>query len=96
MRKEMSQVKSCEVEKCAYNMDHKCHTMAITVGDGKCPACDTSMETTKKAGMKEVNAGVGACKVAECRFNDSLECQAEGIDVKMHSEHPECTTFESR
>jgi hypothetical protein len=34
--------------------------------------------------------------VANCKFNDSLECVAEGIHVGRHADHPECDTFASR
>jgi len=40
-------------------------------------------------------AGVGACKVAVCRYNTNLECQASGISVGYGEQEPDCLTFES-
>jgi hypothetical protein len=38
-------------------------------------------------------AGVGACKVAECRHNESLECCASNICVGYHEKEIECLTY---
>ncbi len=78
----MPPVSSCAVTNCAYNKTSSCRARAITVGDGNNPGCDTFLGNA--AGQtRESNriAGVGACKVASCKFNDDLECGAESIDV---------------
>lgn len=94
--KEMPKVFECMMTDCAYNTDKKCHAMAITVGGGRCPLCDTVMKASKKGGVMDMNGSVGACKVENCQFNDSLECDAGGIRVTMHQQHAECATFKSR
>jgi len=93
---EMSMVTKCQVSDCAYNMDSFCHTMAITIGDGMRPRCDTFCQSTTKGGDTGSMAGVGACKVAVCKYNTSLECQAPGIYVGYGEQEPGCLTFESR
>jgi len=93
----MPKVLNCDAKECAYNMDNQCHAMAITVGDmEECPLCDTAVKSEKKAGISDMDAGVGACKVDVCQFNESLECTAKGINVKLHSVHAECATFKSK
>ena len=47
---EMPKVRKCEVADCAYNMDSTCHAMAITVGDGMRPRCDTFCQSVMKGG----------------------------------------------
>ena len=93
---EMSMVMKCEVNDCAYNVDSCCHTMAITIGDGMHPRCDTFCQSsTSKGGDTGSMAGVGACKVAVCKYNTNLECQAPGISVGYGEQEPDCLTFES-
>lgn len=94
--KEMPKVVECMMTDCAYNTDKICHAMAITVGGGMCPLCDTAMKAVKKGGVMDMTGTVGACKVENCRFNDSLECGADGIRVTLHQQHAECGTFKSR
>lgn len=94
--KEMPSVFECMMEDCAYNTAKKCHAMAITVGGGMCPLCDTAMKAAKKGGVMDTMGAVGACKVEGCQFNDSLECGANGIRVTLHERHAECGTFKAR
>jgi len=91
----MPKVSSCEISQCAYNMDNQCHAMAITVGDGAHPACDTFCPSVSKGGAMDMTAGVGACKVAGCVHNVSLECQADCICVGYKGAEADCLTFES-
>ena len=93
---EMAKVTKCDVADCAYNMDHKCHTMAITVGDGDNPMCDTFCNASTKGGDTDLMAGVGACKVSGCKHNSKLECTASGITVNYKDQEADCMTFESR
>ena len=93
---EMSMVMKCEVNDCAYNMDNCCHTIAITIGDGIHPRCDTFCQSTMKGGDTNKTAGVGACKVLSCKYNTRFECQAPGISVGYYGQDPDCLTFESR
>ena len=90
---EMAKVMKCEVSGCVYNMDNLCHTMAITIGHGNNPACDTFMQSESKAGDGASLAGVGACKVSNCKYNSKLECQAPGITVGYCEKEPDCLTF---
>jgi hypothetical protein len=54
------------------------------------------MKRDRKGGMKEVTGSVGACKIDNCAFNESLECTADGIHVGIHADHAECETFQTR
>jgi hypothetical protein len=96
MAMSMSKITDCEVTECSYNKDKKCHTLAITVGDSKCPMCDTFTKAGKKAGDPEVVGGVGACRTDSCKYNKSLECSAGSIHIGLHSGHADCTTFMKR
>jgi hypothetical protein len=94
---EMSNVQSCDVRACAYNVDEACHARAITIGDGLHAACDTfffsNVHTRSNTSQQ---AGVGACKVTACRYNSDLECSAETIHVGVHDKHADCMTFTAR
>lgn len=90
----MPSITECEVWNCTFNNEHKCHALAINVGgEEKCPQCDTFLQLNSKSGVQDMIAGVGACKVQNCRYNKMLECIANGIKVKMHLNHPDCATF---
>lgn len=93
---EMSMVMKCEVDDCAYNVDSCCRTMAITIGDGVHPRCDTFCQSANKGGNVGSTAGVGACKVSICNHNTNLECQAPGISVGYGEQDADCLTFEPR
>jgi hypothetical protein len=96
MPKSMPQIQDCSMNDCAYNQNDQCHTMAITIGDGACPMCDTYFKSSKKGGISDMTGGVGACKTANCKMNESLECSASGIRVGQHMTHGECQTFIAR
>jgi hypothetical protein len=93
---EMSNVQSCDVRACAYNVDEACHARAITVGDGLHAACDTFFFSNLHTRNTSHQAVVGACKVTACRHNSDLECSAETIHVGMHDKHADCMTFTPR
>lgn len=94
---DMPGVGSCSATTCAYNTNKRCHARAITVGDAVNPACDTFFAAgTHHTHDKVRIAGVGACKVRECRFNDDFECTAEKISVEMSGSHVRCQTFVKR
>ncbi len=46
----MPQVTECEMSECAYNKDNACHAMAITIGDGAHPRCDTFFRSAGRGG----------------------------------------------
>ncbi len=89
----MSKVTECKASECAYNVEMACHAIAITVGDGNRPMCDTFFRTDMRKGVKGA-AGVGACKVADCRHNSDYECGAPSIRVGNLVEAGGCLTFE--
>lgn len=93
---EAPKIIECYMLDCAYNTERQCHANAITVGGGGCPLCDTALKSAKKGGHLDATGSVGACKVDNCQFNDSLECSAGGIRVTMHEKHAECGTFKAR
>lgn len=70
--------------------------MAITVGDGACPLCDTVLRMPLKGGLQWAGGSVGACKTDNCRFNISLGCNAGSIRVILHQRHAECGTYKPR
>lgn len=94
---EMPKVINCTVTNCAYNTTQICHAMAITIGDiSTRPKCDTFFQTTIHGGSKDATAGVGACKISDCGYNQELECSAQNIKVGMQSGSAECLTFKKR
>ena len=95
MAMKMPMILDCKMTDCAYNEKQKCHALAITVG-GPAPLCDTFLKRTQKGGVADVTGSVGACKVDNCKFNQSLECAADGIHVDNRGGHAECNTFSPR
>ncbi len=89
----MSRVTECRATECAYNVNSACHAIAITVGDGITPMCDTFFKTDFRKSLKGT-AGVGACKVTDCRHNLDFECGATSIRVGSMGETGACLTFE--
>jgi hypothetical protein len=88
----MPMINACSITECAYNMEKRCHALAVTIGDNF-PRCDTFMKRDSKGGDMDAIGGVGACKVEKCKYNMNLECSAESINVSMHSGQAECATF---
>lgn len=93
---EMSVVKGCEVSKCAYNSASGCHAKAITVGDEVGPDCDTYLSSSSHTKSVQRQAGVGACKMSDCRFNEDLECISPEIMVGLQKEAAKCMTYSLR
>jgi len=91
----MPNVSSCDVIKCAYNANNRCHAMAITIGDGAHPTCDTFCQEGGSGGDPEAIASVGACKVSSCVYNQSLECQADQVRVGYNGDEIDCLTFKN-
>jgi len=96
MPMKMPKVMDCSVGDCAYNDKKACHAMAVTIGEASDPMCDTFFKSTTPGGVKDMTAGVGACKVSECRHNEHFECAAGNIHVGFKHNHPDCLTFEAR
>lgn len=93
---EMPYVEECKVNDCAYNVKDKCHARAITIGNGVTPGCDTSLLGVSRHAREEQHyAGVGACKVTKCTFNQDYECSAESISVGFSGKQINCLTFEA-
>lgn len=88
----MPEVADCEATDCAYNRDQLCRALAITVGNGTQPMCDTAFNGDVHT-RGEAIAGVGACKVSRCHHNTDLECHADTIQVILSSRIPMCGTF---
>ncbi len=93
---QMSKVMKCDVEDCAYNTEHGCHTPAITIGDEANPHCDTFCKSGMHGGEASCQASVGACKVSCCTYNSELECQSPSISVGYQGQEPSCTTYKAR
>lgn len=90
----MPLVSECKVTECGYNVNNSCHARAITVGSDR-PACDTYFQSSTHTTHDSV-AGVGACRVDVCKYNDSFECQAPNIVVDHGPDKADCMTFEQR
>ncbi|MFP4164665.1 MAG: DUF1540 domain-containing protein [Chitinispirillaceae bacterium] len=95
MAEQIPRIFDCDATECIYNKNKQCHTPAITVGDEE-PMCDTFKSSKIKGGRDEIIGGVGACKVQNCKYNESFECTAKGIHVALKKNHPDCSTFEPR
>lgn len=93
---EMSPVRTCAATRCTYNVNQNCHAKAVTIGDLKNPGCDTFFDTTGHTKETRRIAGVGACKVAACKFNDDFECTADTISVGFAGTKVNCITFAAR
>lgn len=89
---EMPRVQQCTVTGCSYNHDG-CRAFAITIGQVSA-ACDTFLDSPAKGGIDEVTAQVGACKRAECTYNDNLECRAPAISVGPGVDLADCMTYQ--
>jgi hypothetical protein len=96
-RELMPEINECEAEECAFNGNGSCQAIAINVGGPAdvCPNCDTFMEAAIKGGIPGITAGVGVCKVQDCRYNSNLECNANSVSIKLHSNHADCATYQS-
>lgn len=94
---EIPAVHGCAASDCAYNVGSECHAKAITVGDGVHPGCDTYLDGIA-GGHTHVDsiAGVGACKVTGCAFNDDLECAAQSVSVGVQEGMASCMTYTER
>ncbi len=88
----MSGVSACDARECAYNSNNACHAIAITVGDGEMPMCDTYFSSGQHSGVKG-SAGVGACKISSCQYNQEFECSAGRIQVGNQANGISCMTY---
>ncbi|MCY9783342.1 DUF1540 domain-containing protein [Nocardiopsis sp. EMB25] len=86
-------VNSCSADACAYNTDHNCHALAITVGESEHAQCDTYVNIPAQGGDPVSTGHVGACKMSDCQHNVRLECQAPGIAVGYVSNQVDCLTY---
>lgn len=93
---EMPAVEECDAKDCAYNRNQRCHARGITIGDLKHPGCDTFLPAGARTSETMRIAGVGACKVVGCRYNDDLECAADAIRVGHSGNAVTCQTFDKR
>ena len=97
MAMSMPKVMECSAGNCAYSTDKRCHAMAITVGEPSGDSsCDTFFTAKRYGGVMDMTAGVGACKLADCKFNQDYECSASSISVGMQKGQPDCMTYEAR
>jgi len=90
---EMTAVSLCDVTQCQYNGAQQCHAKAITIGDGVTPECDTFFRGNNSVDAPHILAGVGACKVRGCKFNDDLECTAEHVKIGYSGEEVRCLSY---
>ena len=96
MAMKTSRVMECDVTNCSYNQGRKCHTAAITIGQGTEPLCHTFIQMDMTGGDLNTLANVGACKMAGCEYNDHLECSCDSVSIGMKGSQPDCLTFSMR
>jgi hypothetical protein len=93
----MPVITECKAEECAYNRNRLCHARAITIGDGKHPACDTYFCTSHSSEQhimnKNIIAGIGACKVQSCQYNVDYECFGENISIAHNNGRIACMNY---
>lgn len=90
---EMPVVDSCAVTDRAYNGDHACHALAITVGDVRHARCDAFLGVSAKGGDPAATGHVGACKMSGCQHNVRFECQAPAITIGSEQSQADCLTY---
>lgn len=91
---QMPAVHECTAESCAYNNEHTCHALAITVGQQTDARCDTFTTAASRGGDPAATGHVGACTMSDCRHNVDLECQAPGIRVGVQQQSiVDCLTY---
>ena len=91
----MPEVKECSAQSCGFNKNSGCHARAITIGDNEVPGCDTFFavpDPSSHAKSTGRTSGVGACKVADCKFNDDYECMADEVVVAYTNSKANCQT----
>lgn len=89
----MPSVDMCDARACAYNLDRSCHALAVTIGDHVHPRCDTYFVDDSHRADGLDTAGVGACKVTDCRYNEDHLCVADAIRVAIVGGSPDCRTY---
>jgi hypothetical protein len=96
-KEQMPPIRQCEEKECAFHRTSKCHAFAITVGgpEDPRPNCDTFFKTRTRCGKEDISAGVGACKVLTCKFNELLMCLAPNVNVQVYNGRAECATYKS-
>jgi hypothetical protein len=62
---------------------NNCHALAITIGNGIHPGCDTYVKEAQHIRKADRIAGIGACKVSGCKHNEDFECMTDNIQVGM-------------
>ena len=92
----MPNVSKCVVNGCAYNCGECCHAKAITIGDNLNPGCDTFFTAERHMKHSTFLAGVGACKVSVCKYNEDFECTADSINVGYVGKEVKCLSFAAR
>ncbi len=95
MGESTARVMSCQMSDCLFNHDSHCHAIAITI-QNRSPVCRTCLKASSKNGVSGVKCSVGACREFQCRYNQGLNCMAEGIKVGPHKNNAYCLTFTVR
>lgn len=96
-KEQMPPIVQYEEKECGFHRTSKCNAFAITVGgpEDLRPNCDTFFQTKTQCGKVNIFAGVGACKVLTCRFNELLMCLAPDVKIQVYNGQAECATYRS-
>lgn len=89
------EVKKCSASRCFYNRDNECFARAVLVGSSD-PICETFIESNQHT-KYQGQAGVGACHIEKCQYNQGMSCHAcSDIEVLFSNNQAWCNTFESK
>ena len=91
-----AKIQSCDAKECAYNIENKCHALAITVGGDADHLCDTFCPASQKGGDSHAVGMVGACKVTNCTHNKNFECAASQIFIGHWGRSVDCLSYSKR
>ena len=89
------EVLKCTVDLCSFNKNETCRAGSISIG-GPHQECDTFEKAGSKVADNNGTGNVGTCNVPGCNFNDKTRCQAQGVNVAVHADHADCTTYSER
>lgn len=87
----------CKRQSCKYNKNCNCTAHRIEVD--KQTACttykDCGVKKTEKDEIKQspTRKNITVKCNANCLFNESCDCKANGISVLTNDKQPECSTF---
>jgi len=68
----------------------------VIIGEAVDPMCDTFIKSSTDCGVRNMAAGGGACKVAECGHNEHFECAERNTHAGLKRNYPDWLMYEAR